>query len=132
MQISFEEFCAIWNAIFTENKPMTRWIKDMSAAHRVYLISNTNAIHYQHIRMDYDFYRFVCGDVISYQIGIRKPDPRIFYHALQKAQASPSQAFYIDDVWSHVCAARQCGMFAVQYSNINMVLEAWRQFLHRM
>ena len=129
MRITYTEFCRIWNDIFTENHPMTRWIKNTSARHRVYLVSNTNFFHYSAVRLRYDFFRYVTGSVISCEIRLRKPDPRIFVYAMAMAGVKARQVFYLDDIWQHVHAARRCGIRAERYVNPWMAQESWCRFL---
>ena len=129
MKLSYETFCRIWNDIFEENFRMTRWIKEVSASHRVYLITNSNHLHYEAVYGRYDFFRYVAGSVASHQTGLRKPDPRIFFHALRMAGVKARQAFYLDDIWGHVFAARRCGMHAEHYTVPAVTQEAWKAFL---
>jgi len=43
------------------------------------------------------FFDFV---IDSHEVGVEKPDPRIFHFALDKAQAKPEQALYVGDIYS--------------------------------
>lgn len=52
--------------------------------------------------------------VDSAVVGYRKPDPRIFQAALQKAGAEPSRSMYLGDIYSaDYAASRKSGMQAV-------------------
>jgi len=51
--------------------------------------------------------------VLSEEIGIRKPDPRIFHHAARLLQLQPSECLYVGDSYtSDVVAAKTSGMLA--------------------
>ncbi|MBA3757954.1 HAD-IA family hydrolase [Candidatus Saccharibacteria bacterium] len=59
--------------------------------------------------------------LISSEIGLAKPDPAIFEHALEKLNVKPQEAVFIDDLQKHVNGARLLGMHAVQYQNYNQL-----------
>ena len=52
--------------------------------------------------------------VDSHEVGIEKPDPRIFDFALTKAQARPEQTLYVGDIYSiDVVGAERAGIHPV-------------------
>ena len=53
--------------------------------------------------------------VISAEIGVAKPDPRIYHVALQNLMVKPEESVFIDDMLRNVEAARKIGMYAVQF-----------------
>jgi epoxide hydrolase-like predicted phosphatase len=53
--------------------------------------------------------------VISSEVGIMKPDPRIFQYALEQLDVAPEEAVFVDDVIENVEAARQLGMQAIHF-----------------
>jgi putative hydrolase of the HAD superfamily len=57
----------------------------------------------------------ICHEVVdSSEIGIRKPDPRIFEHALEKlGGVDPSRAIFVDDYPANVAAADALGIRGV-------------------
>ncbi len=129
MKLTYDEFYSIWTNIFIENLAMTRWIKDISAGHRVYLVSNINYFHYKAVRERYDFFRHVTGCVASHEVGLRKPDPRIFIRALNMAGVTARQVFFLDDVREHVDAAQRCGIHAHRYVSPDQARQSWQKFL---
>jgi putative hydrolase of the HAD superfamily len=49
--------------------------------------------------------------VDSHEVGVEKPDPRIFDFALAKAQARPEQTLYVGDIYSiDVIGAQRAGL----------------------
>jgi len=55
--------------------------------------------------------------VISAEIGMMKPDPKIYYHALNELEVKPEQAVFVDDQLANVEAAWKIGMRAIQFKN---------------
>lgn len=131
MRLDFEIFCDIWNDIFDENILLTRWIEELSQKYRVFLISNTNALHYDFLRRRHHFFRFISGTVASHEAGLRKPDPRIFYRALNMAGATASNAFFLDDMQVNVNAALQCGLHARRYVDVSTAMRDFQLFLRK-
>jgi putative hydrolase of the HAD superfamily len=60
-----------------------------------------------------------CFDVFvtSAEIGVMKPDPRIYQVALDRLRISPPEGIFVDDFAENVEAARRLGMRAVHFSN---------------
>jgi epoxide hydrolase-like predicted phosphatase len=58
-----------------------------------------------------------CFDVFvtSAELGVMKPDPRIYRVALDRIGASPSEAIFVDDFVENVEGARRLGMGAVHF-----------------
>lgn len=55
-------------------------------------------------------YRFV-----SYAIGFRKPDPRIFKYALKRMKLRPEETVFIDNLYPNVLGARRVGMNGILF-----------------
>ena len=51
--LSYDEFKKIWNNIFTAKPEIIGLVRRLSPHYRMVLISNTNAMHYEHIRSKY-------------------------------------------------------------------------------
>jgi epoxide hydrolase-like predicted phosphatase len=65
--------------------------------------------------------------IISAEVGVMKPDARIFQLALQSLGLPPHEAMFVDDFADNVEGARAVGMHAIQFHNpeqIRLDLEA--------
>ena len=111
-----EQFKDIWCDIFTQNPGMVEMIQTLRTSSRVILISNTNQWHIEYLRTRFSCI-FECFDalILSYEIGMRKPDLEIFWRAVTAAGTDPSRCLYFDDLEGHVMAARTVGMNAVLF-----------------
>jgi putative hydrolase of the HAD superfamily len=57
--------------------------------------------------------------VDSHDVGVEKPDPRIFDFALTKAQARPEQTLYVGDIYSiDVIGAERAGIHPVLIDSV--------------
>ena len=55
--------------------------------------------------------------VISHEVGMRKPELRIFRHAAELIGLPPHECVFIDDIEANVNAARECGMTGIWHDN---------------
>jgi putative hydrolase of the HAD superfamily len=53
--------------------------------------------------------------VISGEVGMRKPEERIFQHALELIGLEPAECVFIDDIEANIAAARALGLTAVHH-----------------
>ncbi|MFD1931728.1 HAD family hydrolase [Nonomuraea mangrovi] len=53
--------------------------------------------------------------VISGEIGMRKPEPRIFQHALDLIGLSGPECVFIDDIEANIAAARELGIGVIHH-----------------
>lgn len=60
--------------------------------------------------------------VISCEVGMVKPDPRIFQLALKKLGVRPHEAVFIDDRPHNVEGARKVGLHAISFENKQQAL----------
>jgi putative hydrolase of the HAD superfamily len=57
--------------------------------------------------------------VISCEVGMRKPDERIFRHAVDLVGLPAEHCVFIDDIVHNVTAARACGMQAILHTDVD-------------
>jgi putative hydrolase of the HAD superfamily len=60
--------------------------------------------------------------VISGQVGLRKPDPRIYRLAAEMIGVDPSNCVFVDDLLPNVEGARAVGMEAIVHRNAEVTL----------
>ncbi|SPL95359.1 HAD-superfamily hydrolase subfamily IA, variant 3 [[Actinomadura] parvosata subsp. kistnae] len=53
--------------------------------------------------------------VISGEVGMRKPEPRIFEHALARIGLAGEQCVFIDDIEANILAARELGIAGIHH-----------------
>jgi glucose-1-phosphatase len=63
-----------------------------------------------------DFPHLFDAVVISGEVGMRKPEPRIFRHAAELLDLEPEHCVFVDDLEANVTAAVDCGMTGVQHT----------------
>lgn len=104
--------------MFWPNEEICRLVPFLKARHRLFLLSNTNDIHARQYRRQFaDTLRHFDGLVLSHEVGIRKPDARIYEHCLRLAACRPSQCVFIDDLAANIAAARARGWHGIVYTD---------------
>lgn len=88
--------------------------------YRTFLLSNTNAIHMEHIYADLnknhqlpDFSACFEKVYLSFEMHKRKPEPEIFLQVLKENNLQPEKTLFIDDSIQHVESAQKLGIQAV-------------------
>ena len=61
--------------------------------------------------------------VVSFQVGLIKPDPAIYQHTLARLGAPPNTALFVDDREENVDAATALGMQAIRFTGASSVAD---------
>jgi putative hydrolase of the HAD superfamily len=67
--------------------------------------------------------------VISAEVGLMKPDPRIYRLALEELAARPEESVFIDDVQANVDGARSVGMAGIHFQDPAAALDELKLLL---
>ena len=117
-EVTNQQLTNAWNSMLL-NIPNERieLIKSLSRTHTIYLLSNTNDIHYQFIHKyvtknfdGLDFNSLFKKVYLSHEIKLRKPNKAIFEHVLNDSNLKAKETFFIDDSEEHVLSAKQLGI----------------------
>lgn len=118
---SDQEIDAAWNALLIGFKPeRLALLEKIGKQYRIFLLSNTNQIHYQYYMgelktLDYHkkFTAFFEKLYFSHQIGMRKPDAKIFDYVIQDSQIKTEETIFIDDYDLNISAANRAGLNSI-------------------
>ena len=67
--------------------------------------------------------------IISAEVGVMKPDPRIYQVALEQLDMAPAEAVFLDDFIWNVEGARAAGMQAIHFTQPEQALDELKQLL---
>mgnify|MGYP003416906780 CR=1 FL=1 len=117
-----EEIDALWNAMLLEiPREKLELILDLRGKYMVYLLSNTNSIHWDYVCKNAFNYRgFRVKDYfeetfLSYEMHLAKPDKAIYEKVLQDANLLAEETLFIDDSEANCKAAEEVGIHAHHY-----------------
>lgn len=117
LSLSYSHFVEIWNDIFSENQKVSQLLRSLKPFYPIAIISNTNVLHFNFVLKKFPIVRDIGHYVLSFEEGIRKPEPKIYERALQRFQVSPREALYVDDKEDFVAAARKLGLCGIPFKN---------------
>jgi 2-haloacid dehalogenase len=92
----------------------------------VYALTNWSAEKFPLAKQRYDFLNWFDGILVSGEVGLKKPDLKIFRLMLDKYQLDAAQTIFIDDVKANVVAASQLGLQIIHFQNAAQLREALR------
>ncbi len=121
LDLPFHQFKQIWNDIFKENEGMADLIDKMKKDFKLYLLSNTNELHFEFIKQKFPVVHKFDTWILSYEVGVMKPDPEIYRIALRKAGVEAEEAIFIDDIMGHVRGAQSVGISAAEFKSVEQI-----------
>jgi 2-haloacid dehalogenase len=81
----------------------------------LYALTNWSAEKFPVARERFDFLTWFDDILVSGEVGLKKPDPRIFRMLLDRHGLAAEHCVYIDDVERNVTAAAAIGLAALQF-----------------
>jgi putative hydrolase of the HAD superfamily len=113
-----ETFFQVWTCYFRIHQEVMPIVETLLSRTRVALISNTNQMQWHFLRPQLPLLERFSDRVLSYELGLAKPDPEIFRAALRRVGNPPPQACaFFDDVPSFVQVARSLGIQAEVFTD---------------
>ncbi|MEN8262473.1 MAG: HAD family phosphatase [Nitrospirota bacterium] len=111
-EIPFEQFQEIWADIFTENSDMVEYIRLCAGSYRLYIASNTDAVHYEYFNNKYQWFSYFDGFGLSFRLNRLKPSPEFYIKLCREFEIDFKDAVFVDDLSENVDAARKLGIKA--------------------
>ncbi len=116
LNLPYPQFCHLWSDIFSPLEDMEQTVARLAGRYPLYLLSNTNALHFQYIRERYPLLRHFRRFILSFEVGSRKPEPGIFQALIRQLGLPPAHCLYLDDKPPFVEAARTQGLMAWHFT----------------
>ena len=67
--------------------------------------------------------------IISAEVGVAKPEPKIFKIALEKAGVKPNEAVFVDDFYANIEGCEKVGMKGIHFKDAQTTLEQLKLLL---
>ncbi len=119
----YEEFALIWSDIFTPDEAMIALAAQLKGRYRRFILSNTNPIHMDFILAHYPFMQTFEGLILSHEVGLLKPDRRIYELTLERFGLEAAQSVFIDDILANVEGAQAVGIHGIHHTDARRTRE---------
>lgn len=99
--------------IFEPRPEMEAWLREIKEeGYTMLLLSNTVEPHIDFLKSRFSFFPLFDHEIYSYEIGLRKPNPMFYKHALEVVGKEPQECLFFDDIEENVLAAKKLGIQA--------------------
>ncbi len=131
VSITNEEIQDAWNALLLDFPPeRITWLEQISKKYKIYLLSNTNQIHYDAFIKLFDeqignksLNEYFIKPYYSHEINLRKPSKKCFEFVLNKENLIADETLFIDDSETNIKAAKTVGLNTIHLPAPHTLLE---------
>jgi HAD superfamily hydrolase (TIGR01509 family) len=114
--MAYGDFYGIYNDIFAPNPAVLGALEQAKAAgYKLLLLSNTDPERFGFVRRRFPAIALFDHFVLSYELGLLKPDPPIYHAAARAAGCEPRECVFIDDMEENVRGAAEAGLAGIHY-----------------
>lgn len=92
-------------------------LQELAKEYKIYFLSDNVKERVEAIDKKFDFLSWFETGVFSHEVGVRKPHPKIYQLALQKAGVQPEEIVFIDDKESALKPATEMGMTTILFES---------------
>ena len=104
-----------------KNTELIEYIKILKVDYKIGMLSNVGTNWVREYFLSPDEQKLFTDMVFSYEVGMTKPDHRIYEITAQKLGLSPPECMFIDDQPRYCQAAKEVGMTAIIYENFKQM-----------
>lgn len=99
------------------DKELMEFIHSLKKKYKIGFLSNAFKGAREWVEGHFHFLDAFDLTIFSYEVQLRKPDPRIYRLVCERLEVRPEEAIFIDDMAVNVEGARLAGLYAIQYIN---------------
>jgi len=129
--LSQKEFYNAFNSIVSKiNEEMVNLIRKIRQKNslKTICLSNINASHWNYLKeKGWNLSELFDDFILSHEVHLTKPDPKIFKLAIHKAKCKPNEIIFIDDGLNNIRSAREMGINAIKFVDVNDLIEKLRE-----
>jgi 2-haloacid dehalogenase len=96
------------------------------AGHRLHGLSNWSVEKFEIVRPKYEFFDWFDMILVSGEVKLVKPDPRIYDVLLERIGRKPEECLFIDDSLNNIASADQLGFKTIHYKSPERLEEELR------
>ncbi len=129
LTMDIDVFKSLWCEIFYTMDGMEELVGRVLKKTAVGLLSDTDPIHWSFIRRRWPWISAIKNPTLSYEVGVMKPDAKIYLTAANNINTPPEHCLFIDDLRSNIEGARAVGMQAVRFESVSHLEQQLRNII---
>ena len=99
------------------NNELIEYVRQLRPRYRTGILSNSFVGAREREQEKYRFEDLVDEIVYSHEVGMSKPDPRIYELTCARLGVVPEEMVFVDDVEPNIASAREAGIHAILYQD---------------
>lgn len=107
-----------WQNVFYAEDEMIKYSQELRQNYPVYILSNTNELHWKFLLEKYEIDKLADKLITSYEVGAMKPNIEIYRAAEKKFGILAEESVFIDDKLENVEGAIEAGWHGVHHVGI--------------
>jgi epoxide hydrolase-like predicted phosphatase len=130
--INQNQFYEAFNSIISDSsKPgmisLLKELRDMKK-YKLIALSNVNSSHWTYLlNKKGDFLEYFGEFILSHEVHLTKPDPRIFQLAIEKSGCNAEEIVYVDDGLNNIRSANDLGIRGIYFTNVEDLIEEFKK-----
>ena len=126
--LNYNEFAGAWSNIFSPKIEIIEVIKKLNMRYPLYLISNTNELHFGYLYSEYrKVFSMFDELILSFKVKSVKPDIKIFSILKEMSGIEFKDIIYIDDRQDLISAAKDIGLISIQFKDYDQLIEDFKK-----
>jgi putative hydrolase of the HAD superfamily len=97
------------------------FIESLRGRYKVYALSNVDRESADYVKKNFRIYNVFDGAVLSYEVGMIKPDTGIYRHALKKFGLKPDECVFVDNRPRNVKGAGKVGIKSIIFESLGQL-----------
>ncbi len=107
------------------------FLRELKGDYQIALLSNAGNDLRQALEEEWQISDVFDLIVISAEVGLAKPDPKVYQHILEQLGIEPHEAVFVDDFIENVNAASAAGMYAIHFKGSQQARNSLAELLER-
>lgn len=118
----FARFGEAISNVFDANASLGPMIKQLKQSNiKLYILSNICEIHFSYAYTHFSAFHLFDDYLLSYEMGAKKPEQKLFDQALKKTNTSPKEALFIEGLEEYTEKARAYGLDSEFYQSPDLL-----------
>jgi len=114
--VDVEEASKIWHECYKPRKDVFELLEELKrSGYRLFFLSDSTEERNEFLERKYGFLRYFEDGVFSHEVGMKKPERRIYELLIRKTNMKASELVFIDDRKEFLEPARKLGMKTIHF-----------------